>query len=126
MPTVLCSRSLLCSAACSPLTTLTWQNSSRAIAFANSMRKGHCNECHVPNNPTGMRRLVLLQTPAHAASEIKRLMNAVRQNDMPLDDTGLYREIDADTKAALLQYGAAFEAVVDAAREWERTRTGSR
>jgi hypothetical protein len=94
--------------------------------FANAMRKGHCNECHVPNNPNGISRLVLLQTPVHAASEIKRLMNAVRQNDMPLDDTGLYREIDADTKAALLQHGAAFEAVVDAARAWERTRTGSR
>jgi hypothetical protein len=94
--------------------------------LANAMRKGHCNDCHVPDNPKRMNRLVLLQTPAHAASEIKRLMNAVRKNNMPVDETLLPLEIDAETKAALLQYGAAFEAVVDAAREWERTRTGSR
>ena len=59
-------------------------------------------------------RLVLLQTPAHAASEIKRLMRAVRDNDMPVDDSHLYRDIDPDTRAALLDYGG-----VDAARAWE-------
>lgn len=89
--------------------------------LANAMRNGHCNECHVPNNPSGMKRLVLLQTPAHAASEIKRVMAAVRDDKMPQDDIGLYQEIDPDTKAALLKYGAAFEAVVDAARNWEKT-----
>jgi hypothetical protein len=94
--------------------------------LANAMRKGHCNDCHVPDNPKRMNRLVLLQTPANAASEIKRLMNAVRKNDMPVDETLLPLEIDAETKTALLQYGAAFEAVVDAAREWERTRSGPR
>ena len=94
--------------------------------LANAMRKGHCNECHVPDNPNRQNRLVLLQTPAHAASEIKRLMNAVRKNDMPVDDSLLPLEIDADTRAALLQYGAAFESVVDAAREWEQTRSGPR
>jgi hypothetical protein len=92
----------------------------RYLDLANAMRRGHCNDCHTPENPNRIGRLVLLQTPAHAASEIKRLMTAVRGNDMPLDDALLYREIDAETKAALLQYGAAFEAVVDAAREWER------
>jgi hypothetical protein len=94
--------------------------------LANAMRKGHCNDCHVPDNPKRMNRLVLLQTPANAASEIKRLMNAVGKNDMPVDETLLPLEIDAETKTALLQYGAAFEAVVDAAREWERTRSGPR
>jgi hypothetical protein len=48
-------------------------------------------------------------------------MNAVRHNDVPVDDAERYREIDADTKAALLHYGAACEAVVDAAREQERS-----
>ena len=90
--------------------------------LANAMRNGHCNECHVPNNPSGMKRLVLLQTPAHAASEIKRIMAAVRDNKMPLDDIGLYQEIDADTKATLLKYGAAFEATVAAARDWEQAQ----
>ena len=30
--------------------------------------------------------------------------------------------IDADTKAALLKYGAAFESVVSAARDWEKSQ----
>lgn len=93
-------------------------------ALANAMRDGHCVECHVPSNPGGMKRLVLLQTPAHAASEIKRVMRAVRGNTMPEDDIGLYREIDDATKEALLKYGAAFEAVVDAARDWEKAQAG--
>jgi len=75
------------------------------------------NESPHPVLPPG--RLVLLQTPAHAASEIKRLMRAVRDNDMPVDDSHLYRDIDPDTRAALLDYGGAFEATVDAARAWE-------
>jgi hypothetical protein len=90
------------------------------------MRKGHCNDCHVPENPNRMSRLVLLQTPAHAASEIKRLMKAVRNNDMPIDDALLYREIDAESKKALLHYGSAFEALVDAARDWEEARAKPR
>jgi hypothetical protein len=66
-----------------------------------------------------MKRLVLMQTPAHAAGEIKRIMRAVREEKMPLDDVGLYKEMDPAIRAALLRYGAAFEAVVDAARDWE-------
>jgi len=94
--------------------------------LANAMRKGHCSECHVPDNPSHTGRLVLLQTPAHAASEIKRLMYAVRNNDMQVDETQLYREIDADTKAALLVYGTEFEVMIDAARAWERAHVNSR
>lgn len=89
--------------------------------LANAMRNGHCNECHTPNNGSQMKRLVLLQTPAHAASEIKRVMAAVRDNKMPQDDIGLYQEIDPETKAALLKYGAAFEETVMSAREWEKS-----
>jgi hypothetical protein len=90
--------------------------------LADALRQGHCNDCHVPDNPSRTSRLVLLQTPVHAASEIKRLMKAVRDNEMPLDDTLLYREIDPDTRAALLDYGAAFEDLVDAARAWDEAR----
>ena len=46
-------------------------------------------------------------------------MRAVRDDKMPLDDAGLYKELDPAIKATLLQYGAAFESVVDAARDWE-------
>jgi len=63
---------------------------------------------------------VLLQMPAHAASEIKRLMRAVRDSDMSVDETRLYREIDPDTRAALLDHGVAFEEAVDAARGWDQ------
>jgi hypothetical protein len=88
--------------------------------LALAMRDGTCSNCHVPNNPEKMKRLVLLQTPVHAAAEIRRVMNEVRTNRMPLDDIGLEKELDATTKAALLEFGAAFEAAVSAAYAWER------
>jgi len=91
--------------------------------FADAMRMGHCNACHVPDNPSRMNRLVLLQTPAHAASEIKRIMRAVRDNQMPVDDSLLYHDIDSDTRIALLDYGGVFEDLVDAARAWEAEHT---
>lgn len=87
--------------------------------LAGELRKGTCHECHAPDNSSGTKRLVLLQTPVHAAGEIKRLMQSVREEKMPLDDIGVFKELDPAIKAALLKYGAAFEAVVDAARAWE-------
>ena len=94
------------------------QNTYKDLALA--MRDGTCSNCHVPNNPEKMKRLVLLQTPAHAAGEISRVMSEVRRNRMPLDDLGIEKELDATTKAALLKFGAAFEAAVNAAYVWER------
>ena len=94
--------------------------------LANAMRQGLCNDCHVPNNPSRMKRLVLLQTPAHAASEIKRIMKSVRDNEMPIDDTLLYHQIDPDTRLALLDYGGVFEDLLDAARAWEAEHAKSR
>jgi hypothetical protein len=94
--------------------------------LADAMRRGQCNDCHVPTNPARMSRLVLLQTPAHAASEIKRLMKTVRDNEMPLDDSLLYHEIHPDTRVALLDHGAVFEALIDAARAWEEARPSPR
>ncbi len=87
--------------------------------LALKMRDGQCDNCHVPNNPNEMKRLVLLQTPAHAAGEIKRLMKVVRQDRMPLDETGIEQPLDPKLKSALLQSGEAFEKLVDAAKEWE-------
>jgi hypothetical protein len=94
------------------------QTTYKDLALA--MRKGTCNTCHVPDNPEKMRRLVLFQTPAHAAAEIKRVMAVVRDNRMPLDDIGIEKELDTETKALLLRFGAAFEATVNAAYAWER------
>src|SRR6266446_4922210 len=86
------------------------------------MRDAQCDSCHVPNNPDGMKRLVLLQTPAHAAGEIQRLMKAVREDRMPRDEVGIEQPLDAKLKSALLESGGAFEAVLRAANEWEAKR----
>ena len=93
--------------------------SYRTLAL--SLRDGQCLECHVPNNPKGINRLVLLQSPAHAAAEIKRLMRQVRDNRMPVDEFGLEEALDPGLKSVLLQRGQEFEDVVDAAHAWERT-----
>jgi len=94
------------------------QSTYKDLALA--MRNSTCNSCHVPDNPEKMKRLVLLQTPVHAAGEIKRVMAAVRESRMPLDDIGIEKELDAETKATLLKFGAAFESTVNAAYAWEK------
>src|SRR3954447_17086160 len=83
------------------------------------MRDGQCDNCHMPHNPMPMRRLVLMHTPAHAAGEIGRLMKAVREDRMPLDDTGIEQPLEPALKRALLESGSAFEASLNAAKEWE-------
>src|SRR6478609_1149745 len=83
------------------------------------MRDAQCDNCHVPNNPWKMRRLVLMHTPAHAAGEISRLMKAVREDRMPIDDNGIEQPLDPALKRALLESGGAFEELVKAAKEWE-------
>jgi hypothetical protein len=83
------------------------------------MRDGQCDNCHMPHNPMPMRRLVLMHTPAHAAGEIGRLMKAVREDRMPLDDAGIEQPLEAALKRALLESGSAFEASLNAAKEWE-------
>ncbi len=86
------------------------------------MRDGQCDNCHMPHNPMPMRRLVLMHTPAHAAGEIARLMKAVREDRMPLDDSGIEQPLDPALKRALLESGGAFEALVRGAKQWEATR----
>ena len=83
------------------------------------MRDAQCESCHMPHNPTSMRRLVLMHTPAHAAGEITRMMKAVREDRMPLDETGIEQPLDPALKRALLESGGDFEALVRAAKDWE-------
>jgi len=83
------------------------------------MRDSQCDNCHVPNNPMPMRRLVLMHTPAHAAGEIARVMKAVREDRMPLDDAGIEQPLEPALKRALLESGGAFEELVKAAKDWE-------
>ncbi len=90
--------------------------------FALRLRESQCNDCHVPNNPDGMKRLVLLQSPMHTAGEIKRVLKSVREDRMPRDDIGIAQPLDAVTKAALLDEGSVFDQLLDAARLWESTQ----
>ena len=83
------------------------------------MRDAQCDQCHVPNNPNKLRRLVLMHSPAHAAGEIGRLMQAVREDRMPLDDSGVEQPLEPAQKRALLESGSAFEALLNAAKDWE-------
>jgi hypothetical protein len=92
--------------------------------FALRLRDGQCDQCHVPNNPDGMKKLVLLQSPMHAAAEIKRVLKSVRDDRMPRDETGIEQPLDQATKSALLEDGAAFDRLLDAAKSWEAGQTG--
>lgn len=87
--------------------------------FALTLRESQCLNCHVPNNPDKMKRLVLMQTPAHASAEIQRILSAVREKKMPLDDQGVEKNLDPQLEKVLLEKGGAFAAVVNAARDWE-------
>ena len=86
------------------------------------MRDAQCETCHMPNNPSSMRRLVLMHTPAHAAGEIARMMKAVREDRMPLDESGIEQPLNPALKRALLDSGGEFEALVRAAKDWEAAR----
>jgi hypothetical protein len=95
-------------------------------SLALRMRDAQCDSCHVPDNPDHMKRIVLLQTPAHAAGEIQRLMKAVREDRMPRDEVGIEQPLDAKLKSALLESGGAFETLVRAAKDWEARRLAQR
>lgn len=88
-------------------------------AFALRMREGQCNDCHVPSNPDSSKKLVMLQTPAHAAGQIKRLLQSVREDKMPRTSFGIEQPLDHLAKAALLEDGAAFDRALDDAKRWE-------
>jgi hypothetical protein len=95
-------------------------------ALAVSLREGQCLSCHVPDNPDKMKRLVLLQTPAHAAGEITRILKSVRENRMPRDETGIEKPLDPAERKTLLELGATFERTVQSARQWESSISSAR
>lgn len=80
--------------------------------FALQLREAQCSTCHVPSNPAGSRRLVLLSSPAHAAGEIDRVIRLVR-------DGGPGHVLTAEDRQWLLQSAEAFRDTVRAARAWE-------
>jgi hypothetical protein len=89
-------------------------------ALALRLRENQCNDCHVPNNPDKMKRLVLLQTPSHAAGEVDRLIKSVRDDKMPVDKIGVEQPLEAKAKAELLKDAEAFQRAYVAAKNWEK------
>ena len=63
-----------------------------------------------------------MHTPAHAAGEIAWMMKAVREDRMPLDESGIEQPLNPALKRALLDSGGEFEALVRAAKDWEAAR----
>jgi hypothetical protein len=51
-------------------------------SFASEMRQGSCLSCHTPSNSAEAERLVLLQTPLHAAGEIESVIRSVSDSAM--------------------------------------------
>ncbi|MBX3587483.1 MAG: hypothetical protein KF796_12660 [Ramlibacter sp.] len=92
--------------------------------LALQMRESQCTNCHVPNNPDKMSRLVLLSTPAHAAGEIDRLIKAVKEDRMPMDDFRVSYALPAEAKKWLLDSAEAFRTTVRAAQDWENQANG--
>jgi len=87
--------------------------------FGMQIREGTCLECHTPANSVAMDRLVLLQTPLHAAAELDNALKEVRGGSMPQDDLGLRKDIDPKLRAAILQTGEEFRRVLNQADQWE-------
>ena len=73
----------------------------------------------LPDNYKGMKPPRAHADPRARRGEIKRIIARGAGDKMPLDDNGLYNELDPSPAAALLKYGASFESLVDAARNWE-------
>ncbi|MEO6436130.1 MAG: hypothetical protein ABIP55_10265 [Tepidisphaeraceae bacterium] len=91
-------------------------------SMALELRAQDCLSCHVPDNPNAMRRLVLLQSPAHAASEIEYVIESVRAGRMPQEEWGSPRPFpDEASKQRFLGKAQAFADAVRAADVWEKT-----
>lgn len=90
--------------------------------FALSMRDADCLRCHVPSNPNHSRRLILMQTPLHAAGEIERALEDVRKDRMPREDWDEPKPLPAEQKRVFLVKGEAFSHALAQARAWEAKR----
>jgi hypothetical protein len=88
-------------------------------SFALRIRNESCLDCHTPANTAGAERLVLLQTPLHAAGEIDDVIRAVETSEMPQDDIGLRQEIPIASRTAVLQDATAFRDELARADDWE-------
>jgi cytochrome b561 len=88
--------------------------------MALTFRDANCTVCHQPEGHGRMNKLVLLQTPVHAASHIDSVLHEVRAGKMPVDDYGDPMRIKPSLRQRLLADGGEFKSAIDAADEWER------
>lgn len=89
-------------------------------ALALEMRNNNCMVCHVPNNPEKMKNLILLQTPAHTAGEIDRIIRAVKAEAMPAKSwAGPKGFKDGNEKQKFLVAAELFKSELDAAAAWD-------
>jgi hypothetical protein len=85
--------------------------------LALQMREAQCSTCHVPSNPQGSRRLVLLSTPAHTAGEIERVIRLVRD---ARGEPAAAHALSPEDRQWLLQSAEAFRSTMRAARDWDQ------
>ena len=90
------------------------------VKMALSFRDANCTVCHQPEGHGKMNKLVLMQTPVHAASHIDAVLHEIRAGKMPEDDFGDPMAIGPSLKNRLLGDGEAFKNAIDAADAWER------
>ena len=90
-------------------------------AFALRLRDESCLECHTPANKAESERLVLLQTPMHAAGEVENVIDAVTRKEMPQDDIGLRKDMPVEHRTAILTAAVSFRDELARANEWETT-----
>jgi hypothetical protein len=90
------------------------------IKMALSFREADCTVCHQPEGHWDMNKLVLLQTPIHAAAHIDAVLEEVRDDKMPRDPYGDPLPLEPALKARLLADGEAFKRAIDTADKWER------
>jgi cytochrome b561 len=88
--------------------------------MATSFREADCTVCHQPEGHKGMNKLVLLQTPVHAAIHIDAVLDEVRSGKMPLDVYDDPVKLEPDLKERLIANGEAFKKTIEAADAWER------
>jgi cytochrome b561 len=89
--------------------------------MAMSFRSADCTVCHTPDGHRKMNKLVLLQTPLHAATSIDMVLDEVRAGRMPVDNYDDPIKIDPALRAELITNGEAFKRLIDAADAWERS-----
>lgn len=92
--------------------------------LALQLREAQCSGCHVPSNPAGSRRLVLLSSPAHVTGEIDRVIRSVREARPAT--TARAHALAPEDQQWLLRSAEAFRDTVRAAQAWEREGTRGR